>query len=211
MKKKGLMIAFALIMALGVGAGATLAYLFVKTDPFVNTFSYGNINIELKEHKYENGELNLDAEVNANTTYKVIPGVTEKKDPFVRVKAESEKCYIYVTVQNSVKLNDGTVVATVNIADTDWVEVATSGDIKLYRYMGDKADDGVVDASTETKTLQVFTEVTYDAENILKDNIAQVDNDTITVVAYAYQATNVEQDTADAAVKEMAGFTASTN
>lgn len=210
MKKKGLMIAFALIMALGVGAGATLAYLFVKTDPVVNTFSYGDINIELKEHEYKDGAL-TGVEVDANNTYKVIPGVTEDKDPFVRVLSGSEKCYIYVTVQNSVKLNDGTVVATVNIADTDWVEVATSGDIKLYRYMGDKADDGVVDASTETKTLQVFTEVTYDAENILKDNIAQVDNDTITVVAYAYQATNVERDTADVAVKEKAGFTASTN
>lgn len=207
MKKKGLIIALALIMALGVGAGATLAYLFVQTNPVVNTFSYGDINIELKEHKYENGELNLNAEVNANKTYKVIPGVTEKKDPFVRVKAESEKCYIYVTVQNSVKLDNGTVVATVNIVDTDWEEVAKNDDTTLYRYIGKEADsDGAVDAFTEEKELPVFTTVTYGAENILKDNIAQVENDTITVVAYAYQATNVEQSFADAEVKKMANF-----
>ena len=78
--KKGLVFILAMGMAVCVGIGGTLAYLFVQTDPVVNTFVYGDINIELKEHKYVNGAL-TDEEVTANKTYKVIPGVTEAKDP----------------------------------------------------------------------------------------------------------------------------------
>ena len=199
--KKGLIIILAMVMAVCIGVGATLAYLFVETDPVVNTFSYGDINIELKEHKYVDGELTSE-EVIANTGYKVVPGVSEEKDPFVRVKKGSEKCYIYVTVTNSVKLDDGTVVASVDINETDWVKVATSGDTILYRYK-DIVD---VSAATEDLELPVFTKVTYDAEKIIKGNIAQVKDDTITVTAYAYQATNVEQSNADTAVKTMAGI-----
>lgn len=199
--KKVLILVLAMVMAVCIGVGATLAYLFVETAPVVNTFAYGDINIELKEHEFIDGEL-TSTEVTANNTYKVIPGVTEAKDPFVRVKSGSEKCYVYVTVKNSVKLDDGTVVASVDINETDWEVVAVDGDTTLYRYKE------VVDASSEEKTLQVFTKVSYDATKILKDNIAQVSADTITVVAYAYQATNVEESFADAAVKELAGFTA---
>ncbi|MBQ4628238.1 MAG: hypothetical protein IJB44_04080, partial [Clostridia bacterium] len=127
--KKAILLAIAMVMAFCIGIGSTLAYLFVSTDPVVNTFAYGDINIELKEHKYENGTLTSE-EVTANNTYKVIPGVTEKKDPFVRVKSGSEKCYVYVAVQNSVKLTDGTVVATLNIDTTNWelVESNTATD-----------------------------------------------------------------------------------
>lgn len=199
--KKGFILILAMVMAVCIGIGATLAYLFVETDPVVNTFAYGDIDIELKEHEFKNGAL-TSTEVTANNTYKVIPGVTEEKDPFVRVKSGSEKCYVYVTVKNSVKLDNGTVVASVNINDTDWKVVAVNGDTTLYRYKE------VVDASAEAKTLQVFTQVSYDATKILKDNVAQVSGDTITVVAYAYQATNVEQSAADAAVKSMANFPA---
>lgn len=199
--KKGLILIIAVMTVVCISISATLAYLFVKTDPVENTFEYGDINIELKEHKYVDGTL-TNEEVTANTSYKVVPGVTEAKDPFVRVKKGSEKCYIYVTVENSVKLDDGTVVASVNINTTDWVEVAASGDITLYRYK-DVVD---VSAATEDIELPVFTTVTYNAEKILKDNIAQVKDDTITVIAYAYQATNVEQSYADTAVKTMAGI-----
>lgn len=190
----------ALALSLVLVVGGTVAFLVATSGPVTNTFTYGDINIELKEHKYVNGAIITTEEVTANNTYKVIPGDTEEKDPFVRVTSGSEKCYVYVTVQNSVKLDDGTIVASVNISSTDWLVVATKGDTTLYRYKE------VVDASTEAKTLQVFTAVTYDAEKILKTNIAQVNNDTITVVAYAYQEANVSQDAADTAVKELAGL-----
>jgi len=199
--KKLIIAVLAIMLVVCISIGATLAYLFVSTDPVVNTFAYGDINIELKEHKYVDGALTSE-EVTANDTYKIIPGVTEGKDPFVRVKSGSEECYVYVTVENSVKLDDGTVVASVNINGDDWETVDTNGDTTLYRYKE------IVDASSEAKTLPVFTVVSYDAVKIRKDNIAQVKDDTITVIAYAYQATNVEQTVADAAVKEMAFPTA---
>ena len=197
MKKKGIAIVLAMLLALCAGVGATLAYIFVQTEEVVNTFSYGDINIELWEHKYENGALTA-AEVKLNNTYKVIPGVTEDKDPFVRVKSGSEKCYVYVAVTNSVKLSDGTVVAALDIDTMDWKQVEAKDDTILYRYKE------VVDASAEDKVLPVFTKVTYDATKITKANISQVSNDTIKIVAFAYQQATVTQDAADTAVTALA-------
>ena len=70
--KKGLIFVLAMVLAVCVGIGGTLAYLFVQTESVVNTFAYGDINIELKEHKYVNGALTTE-EVTANSTYKEVP------------------------------------------------------------------------------------------------------------------------------------------
>ncbi|MBS6457766.1 MAG: hypothetical protein KH544_07255 [Firmicutes bacterium] len=55
-----------------------MAYLTSKTQVITNTFTVGNINIELTETKPENQQA------------KIIPGVDIVKDPKVTVKANSE-------------------------------------------------------------------------------------------------------------------------
>ena len=75
----------ALVLVIGCVAGGTVAWLVAKTDPVVNTFTYGNINIALAE--------------TTGTSYKVIPGTTIKKDPTVTVKNGSEACYLFVKVE----------------------------------------------------------------------------------------------------------------
>lgn len=196
MRKKLVTAIVALTLALSCLVGVTMAWLSVETGPVTNTFTYGDINIELKEHKYVNGALTTE-EVTANDTYKVIPGGEEDKDPFVRVKKGSEKCYVYVTIENTVKI-DNEFVASVDVDTSKWEVVATNGNTTLYRY------STVVDATSADQVLQVFTKVSYDGELILKTNIAQVENTKITVKAYAYQEANVSEADADAAVKELA-------
>lgn len=82
----------ALVLVIGVAAGGTVAWLVSSTDPVVNTFTYGDINITLEE--------------TTGTSYKIIPGVDIGKDPKVTVKKDSEACWLFVEVKE-----EGTFVA----------------------------------------------------------------------------------------------------
>lgn len=82
---RGLVLVLALALIVGVAGGATFAWLTAKTDPVVNTFTYGDINIDLAE--------------NTGSDYKIIPGVDIEKDPLVTVKAGSEACWLFVKVE----------------------------------------------------------------------------------------------------------------
>lgn len=81
---RGLVLVLALALIVGVAGGATFAWLTAKTDPVVNTFTYGDINITLEE--------------NTGSDYKIIPGVDIEKDPKVTVEAGSEACWLFVKV-----------------------------------------------------------------------------------------------------------------
>ena len=88
-KKKGVstkvfLSLLALVLVVGCAVGGTIAWLTAKTDPVVNTFTYGKIKIELTE--------------TTGAEYKIIPGVNISKDPKVTVKADSEACWLFVKV-----------------------------------------------------------------------------------------------------------------
>lgn len=84
---KAFVVILALVLALGCAAGGTFAWLVTKTDPVVNTFTYGDINITLTETTGNN--------------YKIIPGVAISKDPKVTVGANSEACWLFVKVEKT--------------------------------------------------------------------------------------------------------------
>lgn len=97
---KTVAILLALVLAIGCAVGGTLAWLISQTDPVVNTFTYGDINIDLYEHEYNAGENKLGTkEVTKVDNYKIIPGVDLPKDPTVEVKANSEACWLFVKVK----------------------------------------------------------------------------------------------------------------
>ncbi len=95
--KKGALVKVAALSALvavlmcGV-IGGSIAWLITSTDPVVNTFTYGDINIKLEET-----DTNKDGDNNPNTnTYPMIPGHTVTKDPKVTVLANSEDSWLFV-------------------------------------------------------------------------------------------------------------------
>lgn len=92
MKKKGWLSVVALVLVLCCAVGGTLAWLTDKTDPVTNTFTVGDIDIDLAESD------GLDL--------KMIPGRTITKDPKVTVKAGSEACWLFVKVQKSANFAD---------------------------------------------------------------------------------------------------------
>ena len=98
---RGLVLVLALALIVGVAGGATFAWLTAKSDTITNTFTYGDISIELKE--------------TTGDSYKIIPGVNIEKNPKVTVEAGSEACWLFVKVEE-----EGTFVAnkvTYSIAD----------------------------------------------------------------------------------------------
>lgn len=84
---RAFVVLLALVLILGVAAGSTVAWLVASTESVVNTFTYGDINIELTETKPAGREA------------KIIPGVDIEKDPKVTVKANSEACWLFVKVE----------------------------------------------------------------------------------------------------------------
>lgn len=90
--RKALILLVVLMLLVGIGAGGTVAWLMTSTEPLVNTFVEGNINIELIDTINFDGQFTI-----GNNTYesrKLLPGDSLEKAPRVKVLAGSEKCYV---------------------------------------------------------------------------------------------------------------------
>lgn len=111
--KKGLIIAAAMVLAVCLGVGGTLAYLFVNTPTVTNTFSPSNIDLTLTE---------------TTKDYKMIPGKDIAKDPEVTVTTDVES-YVFVKIEKSE--NYGTYLEDYVVAE-GWTQL-TSGSNVYYR------------------------------------------------------------------------------
>lgn len=154
----------ALVLVLGCAVGGTVAWLVAKTDPVVNTFTYGDINITLTETTGEN--------------YKIIPGVDIGKDPKVTVKADSEACWLFVKVEE-----EGTFVANkvTYSVDDGWTK-GDDTDIPANVYY---REVGAVTADTDFYVLN-GNKVTV-SNSLTKEDIANITQPTLTFTAYAVQ------------------------
>ena len=180
MKKKILAATLAAVLLVGVGVGGTLAWLTATSETVTNTFTVGDINITLAETTEKN--------------FKIVPGGEADKDPTVTVKSGSEKCYVYVSIENSVVLN-GVAVAVPNIDTSKWEAVGTSGNKTVYRYAE------IVDAASADVEVPVFTKVTY-SDDISKGDITTLASKTIVINSFAHQSDNIDNvSVADTAAK----------
>lgn len=173
----------AVTLLIGCAIGGTVAWLTAKTDPVVNTFTYGDINITLAE--------------TTGNSYKIIPGVNITKDPKVTVKANSEACWLFVKVEEK-----GTFVAnkvTYSIAD-GW----TKGD-------GTKIPENVYYREAGGTTADADFAVLKDNKVTVSDTLTKEDiksittNPTLTFTAYAVQKDGI--DTVEAAWEKVSSST----
>ena len=167
----------ALVLVLGCAVGGTVAWLVAKTEPVVNTFTYGDINITLTETKP------------ANRQAKIIPGVDIEKDPKVTVKADSEACWLFVEVKE-----EGTFVANkvTYSVDDGW----TKGDgTKIPENVYYRAVDAV---TTDTDFAVLKDNKICVSEELTKSDIQSITTQPkLTFTAYAVQKDGM--DTAAAA------------
>lgn len=176
MKKKAIVAVVALVLVLCCAMGGTLAWLVAKTDPVVNTFTYGDINIDLSESE--------------NLNLKMIPGNDIKKDPTVTVKANSEDCWLFVRVKASDNFDTFMTYAVEEgwtLYDTEKtgsnIETAGNDDYVIYR----KVTASDID---QNFTVLANNNVTVRGEGVTKEMFAaltEATRPTLTFTAYAVQ------------------------
>lgn len=171
---KTLVALLSLVLLLGCSLGGTLAWLADSTGPVTNTFTVGDIEIELTETQRE---------------YKIVPGVNIDKDPKVTVAAKSEACWLFVKVDEAnwpeFKESDGTTLkVNYTIAD-GWTKLENG---VYYRR---------VSASTEDKAFPVLDGNKVTVSNTLTKSEVQgigtgENAPTLTFTAYAVQQEGVD-------------------
>ena len=162
---KPLLIVVAMILVCIMSVFATLAYLTDDTEVVKNTFTVGNIEIDLDEadvtiygeyeYKMENGEVVEDQDGNPvkadrvfENDYKLVPNRQYVKDPSITVKALSEDCYLraFITVTKYDALTKLGYTADVN-TETNFLKkfkVALGEEWTAYACKYDAANDAFV-------------------------------------------------------------------
>lgn len=184
--KKIVTAGLALVMVAGISVAGTLAYL-TSTDSVSNTFSVGQVAITLDEAPVDaNGQETTGARVKTNA-YKLMPGHEYDKDPTVHFQAGSEASYLFVKVDNGIAGAESTEgsyksIAT-QITDNSWT--ALEGETGVY-YKQVAANTG--DAAIDYPVFEGFTV----SGALTNTQLANFNNKTITVTAYAIQADGFE-------------------
>lgn len=187
MKKKLTMVA-ALVLVFALGVTGTLAYLTAKSDTITNTFTVGNVKIELKETDATGSNGNLAK------SYKMVPGSLLAKDPTVTVTANSEECYLFVKVEKSDGFDN-----YIDYAMADGWTALTGVNGVYYRTVSASTADqsfGVIGYNNAKNTfvadkVQVKSSVTQSMMNSVSESGL-----TLKFTAYAVQKANVDSATA---------------
>ena len=169
MKKKTLALILALVMVFGAAVGGTIAWLTDKTDDVVNTFTVGNIDIDLDE----SDDLDL----------KMVPGNDIEKDPKVTVEANSEACWLFVKIDESEKLDD---FISYTVA-TGWTALTDVSGVYYRSVDAATAAAGVTYSVLKDDQVTVLNSVDKDAMDELTDATLP----TLTFTAYACQSANM--------------------
>lgn len=212
MKKKSIALLMAVVMLFGA-VGVTLAWLKDSTTEVVNTFTYGKIDIDLKEHDYNPSTDELTStEVTTENEYKMIPGDTLPKDPFVTVKKGSEACWLFVEITESANFD---TFMTWDIAAGWTLLEKTPNDETADKYVYYRKVDSLVNAAEDSKfdvllnnTVTVKSSVVEaDFTGLDVDNSGVVESDelpTLTFKAYAVQSENLKLDGSTTVITEAA-------
>lgn len=100
MSRKAMVIVSLMMVLVLAAVGGTIAWLTAKTGTITNTFTVGDIAIDLYEHELDDdGEFADTITRTGIKNYKIIPGVDLNKDPTVVVEAGSEACWVFVKVE----------------------------------------------------------------------------------------------------------------
>lgn len=164
---KSMAMILALVLVVGCTVGGTLAYLMDTTASVTNTFTVGNIDIELAE--------------TTGTQYKMVPGNTITKDPKVTVKADSEASWVFVKVEEA---NNVDGFLTYGIAD-GWTELEANTGVYYREVAATTADTDF--AVLKDNKVTVKSDVT----KAMMDSLAESTYPKLVFTAYAIQKDNI--------------------
>lgn len=193
MKNKRMMTVMIIALVAIFASGVTLAYFTDTSDIVENTFTMGNVEIELDEAKLEEVAAPtgttwsaLSDRVKANTYTNLYPGAVLPKDPTVyNVGTNPAYIRVKVTLANydifDELLTEDPSLLWDSTLGTGWVLASSDNGVYTYNYTNIVTNDDTVEIPP------VFTAVTIPAEF---DNAAMtsINEFTISVVAEAIQA-----------------------
>lgn len=171
MKKRLVSTVIATVCILALGVGSVIAYFASSSGPVVNTFTVGEVALDLKE--------------TTGGSYQMIPGAAVQKDPVVTVIGGSEECYVYVRLERSGNLDSYVTYELEN----GW-QMLGGIDGVYYR---------LVQKSAVNKSYHVFkNDQLLIKSNLTEEKMAQIGTNecVMRVTAYAIQTLGVD-DPAD--------------
>lgn len=197
-----LSISLVLVMMM-VAVGGTIAWLTDSTEEIKNTFTVGEIDIDLTETP--NYDSNNDG-TNDSWTADLIPGNKYEKDPKVTVLANSEECYLFVEVteaNNTFAIDESEekyLKYTLAITPTEGWKKGEGGKGKIpanvyYRTVTSSSQDQFwsllsVIAGTQDKMIEINDKLTNQTMP------EQKDAPTLSFKAYAAQTANMTPEEA---------------
>ena len=192
-QKKKVFILVACLALMLIGTMTTLAY-FTDQEKATNTFTVGKVYIDLDEADVDDSTPNADRD--QENKYHLLPGQTYTKDPIVHVLADSEECYVYVTVDNQIsdiECDDkGYKNIAVQMAENNWEPLK---DEKGQQVLKDNKHVYVYKAvvaknKTQNTDLLVFANFKIDGEKGTNESLKKHNekDSAIVVNAYAIQA-----------------------
>ena len=197
-RNKALLLTLCAVLLVAASVLGTMAYL-TSSDEVVNTFTVGNVQIKLDEAKANpDGSLDTTAtERVKGNSYKLLPGHTYSKDPMVTVVSGSESSYIKMTVtfSNARELDAIFAPSGANLTSifngydsTNWIDKGNTKDdannTRTYEFW---YKETVAAPNGNVALDALFDSITVPS-NINNDQLATINNMTITVNAYAIQA-----------------------
>lgn len=179
-KKKVLVTLLCAVLLVFASVMGTMAFLTDDAN-VTNTFAVGKVGIDMKEAPVDDeGKATSGDRVTGNT-YQLFPGHKYDKDPKITVDANSEDCWLFITVDNKiadieVAEADGDTVAE-QLAKNNWTKMEGTN---VYAYKE------VVSAGETVPVFETF-EI---AGTVTNDQLAAYGvegNNTIIINAYAIQ------------------------
>ena len=221
--RRTLLVCLCALAIVTVAVSGTLAWLVDTSNQVTNTFTYGDINLSLEETKTnENGEpLDANGDVipegattapqktTSGNEYKMVPGKVFLKDPVVTVKANSEKCWLFVELTEKGRATVGGTNFTFDnyltyaVAD-DWQPLAGQDGV-YYRIveMNEAPQDFAV-----LKNNRISVPDTVNKEMLLALDATGAEKVELSITAYAVQYLGFEADNDEPAAAQKAWETA---
>jgi len=179
--KKVLAMACAMALTAAIAIGGTIAYLTDKTDAVTNTFTVGNVKIDLTETW--NTESDSGHEGFDSWQAKLIPGTTYAKDPKISVKEGSEPCYLFFEV---IKENDPEAYLTYSLNTEGWTRLNIDDREVYWRVANENESFYLLTGNTDHANGFVTVKDTVGSAAVPMPSVSP----TITFKGYAIQSAN---------------------
>lgn len=123
-KKKMILIICLVVVTVAASIGGTMAYITASSQPVVNTFTVGQVQITLSE--------------TTGPTYQLVPGMQILKDPAITVLAESDACWLFFRMEETYNLSAYAIYAPAS----DWTPLEGVQGV-YFRRVEDKDENQV--------------------------------------------------------------------